>query len=79
MAKIGVQAMMLQDSFKDLGAFETLRKVNAIGYNAVEVSQIPMTAGERGGTGPFPQPNLAWTWRPCPWPWKPPRACPAIR
>ena len=44
MAKIGVQAMMLKDSFKDLGAFETLRKVNAIGYNAVEVSQIPMTA-----------------------------------
>ncbi|MGO4191362.1 sugar phosphate isomerase/epimerase family protein [Arthrobacter sp. YAF17] len=44
MAKIGVQAMMLRDSFKDLGAFETLRKVNAIGYNAVEVSQIPMTA-----------------------------------
>ena len=43
MAKIGVQAMMLRDSFKDLGAFETLRKVNAIGYNAVEVSQIPMT------------------------------------
>ena len=44
MTKIGVQAMMLKDSFKDLGAFETLRKVNAIGYNAVEVSQIPMTA-----------------------------------
>jgi len=44
MAKIGVQAMMLKDSFKDHGAFETLRKVNAIGYNAVEVSQIPMTA-----------------------------------
>jgi len=43
MATIGVQAMMLRDSFKDLGAFETLRKVNAIGYNAVEVSQIPMT------------------------------------
>ena len=44
MAKIGVQAMMLRDSFKEIGAFETLRKVNAIGYNAVEVSQIPMTA-----------------------------------
>ena len=44
MAKIGVQAMMLKDSFKELGAFETLRKVNAIGDNAVEVSQIPMTS-----------------------------------
>ena len=44
MAKIGVQAMMLKDSFAEVGAFETLRKVNAIGYNAVEVSQIAMTA-----------------------------------
>ncbi|MFK0002739.1 sugar phosphate isomerase/epimerase family protein [Paenarthrobacter sp. NPDC090522] len=43
MAKIGVQAMMLKESFAEVGAFETLRKVSAIGYNAVEVSQIPMT------------------------------------
>jgi sugar phosphate isomerase/epimerase len=43
-AKIGVQAMMLKDSFTELGAFETPRKVSAIGYNAVEISQIPMTA-----------------------------------
>ena len=42
-AKIGVQAMMLKDSFAEIGAFETLRKVSAIGYNAVEISQIPMT------------------------------------
>lgn len=42
-ATIGVQAMMLKDSFADIGAFETLRKVSAIGYNAVEISQIPMT------------------------------------
>ena len=41
--KIGVQAMMLKGSFAELGAFETLRKVSAIGYNAVEISQIPMT------------------------------------
>ena len=44
MAKLGVQAMMLRDSFAEVGAFETLRKVSAIGYNAVESSQIPMTA-----------------------------------
>lgn len=44
MATIGVQAMMLKDSFAESGAFETLRKVSAIGYNAVEISQIPMTA-----------------------------------
>jgi sugar phosphate isomerase/epimerase len=36
--------MMLKDSFSELGAFETLRKVSAIGYNAVEISQIPMTS-----------------------------------
>ncbi|WP_231391818.1 sugar phosphate isomerase/epimerase family protein [Arthrobacter sp. 35W] len=42
MAKIGVQAMMLRESFAEVGAFETLRKVNAIGYNAVEISQIEM-------------------------------------
>ncbi|MBD1544543.1 sugar phosphate isomerase/epimerase [Arthrobacter sp. IA7] len=36
--------MMLKESFTELGAFETLRKVSAIGYNAVEISQIPMTA-----------------------------------
>ncbi len=35
--------MMLKDSFSEIGAFETLRKVSAIGYNAVEISQIPMT------------------------------------
>jgi sugar phosphate isomerase/epimerase len=42
-AKIGVQAMMLRDSFAEAGAFETLRKVSEIGYKAVEISQIPMT------------------------------------
>ncbi len=43
MAKIGVQAMMLRDSFAEIGAFETLRKITDIGYHAVEISQIPMT------------------------------------
>lgn len=43
MAKIGVQAMMLKGSVDDIGAFETLRKVSAIGYNAVEISQIAMS------------------------------------
>lgn len=44
MAKIGVQAMMLKESFTEVGAFETLRKISEIGYNAVEISQIPMDA-----------------------------------
>lgn len=43
MAKIGVQAMMLKDSFSEVGPFDTLAKVAAIGYRAIEVSQIPMT------------------------------------
>lgn len=43
MATIGVQAMMLKDSFADIGVYETLRKVQAVGYNAVEISQLPMT------------------------------------
>lgn len=42
MATIGVQAMMLKDSVAEIGAFETLRKVSNLGYNAVEISQIPM-------------------------------------
>ena len=43
MTKIGVQAMMLKDSFTEVGAFETLKKITDIGYHAVEISQIPMT------------------------------------
>jgi sugar phosphate isomerase/epimerase len=43
-AVIGVQAMMLKDSVAEHGAFETLRRVREIGYRAVEISQIPMTA-----------------------------------
>jgi len=34
--------MMLKDSFAEAGAFDTLRKVSDLGYNAVEISQIPM-------------------------------------
>ncbi len=41
--KFGVQAMMLKEKFEELGAFETLKKVSELGYNAVEISQIPMT------------------------------------
>lgn len=43
MTKIGVQAMMLKDSFTEVGAFDTLKKITDIGYHAVEISQIPMT------------------------------------
>lgn len=43
MGKIGVQAMMLKDKFSELGAYETLKKVKELGYNYIELSQIPMT------------------------------------
>lgn len=42
-AKIGVQAMMLKEKFAELGAYETLKRVSELGYNAIEISQIPMT------------------------------------
>nr|WP_275588484.1 sugar phosphate isomerase/epimerase [Microlunatus panaciterrae] len=35
---------MLKKQFEELGAFETLRRVSDLGYHAVEISQIPMTA-----------------------------------
>jgi sugar phosphate isomerase/epimerase len=43
MTKIGVQAMMLKESFETEGVFETLQAVSEIGYHAVEISQVPMT------------------------------------
>jgi sugar phosphate isomerase/epimerase len=43
MTKIGVQAMMLKESFETEGVFETLQAVSEIGYRAVEISQVPMT------------------------------------
>jgi sugar phosphate isomerase/epimerase len=42
--KIGVQMMMLKGKVEELGAYETMKKVQELGYHAVEVSQIPMTA-----------------------------------
>ncbi|RBW70058.1 sugar phosphate isomerase/epimerase family protein [Bacillus taeanensis] len=42
--KIGVQMMMLKGKVEELGVYETMRKLNELGYHAVEVSQIPMTA-----------------------------------
>lgn len=44
MAVIGVQAMMLKQSIAEQGVFPTLSRVREIGYRAVEISQIPMTA-----------------------------------
>ncbi|GGM37970.1 sugar phosphate isomerase [Paraliobacillus quinghaiensis] len=41
--KIGVQMMMLKGKVEELGVYETMRRLNQLGYRAVEVSQIPMT------------------------------------
>ncbi len=43
MTRIGVQAMMLKDLFAHEGVYATLERVRAIGYRAIEVSQVPMT------------------------------------
>lgn len=42
--KIGVQMMMLKDKVEEIGVYETMKKISELGYYAVEVSQIPMTA-----------------------------------
>ena len=44
MAKIGVQASTLKAEFATLGTFETLRAMSDIGYRAIELSQVAMTA-----------------------------------
>jgi sugar phosphate isomerase/epimerase len=44
MPKIGVQMMMLKSKVDEVGPYEVLRHLDTIGFSAVEVSQIPMTA-----------------------------------
>jgi sugar phosphate isomerase/epimerase len=48
MATIGVQAMMLKNEFKADGAFTTLKRLNELGFNAVEISQISMSEANVG-------------------------------
>jgi len=43
MARIGVQMMMLKSKVEESGPYEVLRRLDTIGFKAVEVSQIPMT------------------------------------
>jgi sugar phosphate isomerase/epimerase len=44
MPRIGVQMMMLKSKVEETGPYEVLQRLDAIGFKAVEVSQIPMTA-----------------------------------
>lgn len=41
--KIGVQMMMVKDEVAKRGVYETMSKLNELGYRSVEISQIPMT------------------------------------
>jgi sugar phosphate isomerase/epimerase len=43
MPTIGVQMMMLKSKVEEVGPYEVLRRLQTIGFSAVEVSQIPMT------------------------------------
>lgn len=43
MARIGVQMMMLKSKVDEVGPYEVLRRLDQIGFSAVEVSQIAMT------------------------------------
>jgi hypothetical protein len=43
MAKIGVQAMDAQDGIRAAGGYATLKRLDDLGFHAVELSQIPMT------------------------------------
>jgi sugar phosphate isomerase/epimerase len=42
MTKFGAQAMMLKKEVEVDGAFATLKRLSDLGFNAVEISQIPM-------------------------------------
>lgn len=41
--KIGVNAPLFLDKIKEIGIYETLRKVKEIGFNVIELSQVTMT------------------------------------
>src|SRR4029453_12059720 len=48
MARIGGQSMMLKNEFAADGAFTTLKRLNDLGFNAVELSQISMSEANVG-------------------------------
>lgn len=49
MPKIGVQMMMLKQQVADQGMFPVLQQLRDLGYDAVEVSQIPMSEENTAG------------------------------
>ncbi len=49
MPEIGAQMMMLKQQVADQGMFPVLQQLRELGYDAVEVSQIPMSAENTAG------------------------------
>ncbi|HEY5978928.1 MAG TPA: sugar phosphate isomerase/epimerase [Microlunatus sp.] len=43
MPRIGAQLMMLKNQVQESGPYDVLRRLQTLGFHAVEVSQIPMT------------------------------------
>ena len=43
MARIGVQASTIKESFAEAGPYATLRRMTEVGYRSVEISQVAMT------------------------------------
>ncbi len=43
MPNVGVQMMMMKSKVEEVGPYEVLRRLQIIGFSAVDVSQIPMT------------------------------------
>lgn len=43
MAKIGVQGSTVREQFKELGPYETMKRLAEIGYKSVEISQVETT------------------------------------
>ncbi|MGP6140494.1 MULTISPECIES: sugar phosphate isomerase/epimerase family protein [unclassified Jeotgalibaca] len=43
MAKIGVQASTVKEQIKEIGIYETMKRLSEIGYNSIEISQVDTT------------------------------------
>ena len=57
MAVLGVQMMMVKDQVAEQGMWPVLQRLAELDLQAVEVSQIPMTEGPRGGGTPAGPPT----------------------
>jgi hypothetical protein len=49
MTTLGVQMMMLKDRVSEEGMYPVLQRITDLGYDSVEVSQIPMDEAKHPG------------------------------